>query len=273
MPYAEKNTKNRSRSLFIIDMSIIDIVILGIIGLGLIIGLIKGFPLKKLNFAFFIISAGAAYMACGPLGRYLMDTSFGYETVQGMYFNLLPTTSSFTDAVSTDEAVMMSQFKVALTELKIPGFFQGMFTSRVLDNTSDIATALASSFAFLTLVASAFVIIFLLAFLLLRVILSPIWKMLFGSDDKNNDGKKKNDGKGFLGRVFGLLLGGSKAIFIVLVVFILASLVDQLSLKMGNDVIHNWLNDQLKLDDSSIFTVGKYFYQTASSLLSWISQQ
>ena len=243
-------------------MSIIDIVILVIIGLGLMIGLIKGFPLKKLNFGLLLISAGAAYMACGPLGRYLMDTSFGYETVQGMYFNLLPTTSSFTDAVSTDEAVMMSQYKVALTELKIPSFFQGMFTSRVLDNTGDVATALASSFAFFTLVASSFIIIFLLAFLILRVILNPLWKVIFGKQ-----------GKDFLGRFFGLFLGGSKAVFVVLVVFVLASLVDQISLKMGNDMIHTWINDQLKLDDSTIFSVGKYFYQTASSLLSWISQQ
>ena len=243
-------------------MSIIDIVILVIIALGLIIGLIKGFPMKKLNFALLMISAGGAYMACGPLGRYLMDTPFGYETIQGMYFNLLPTTSSFTDVVSTDEAVMLSQYKVALTELKIPGFFQGMFTSRVLDNTGDVATALASSFAFLTLVASCFILVFLLAFLLLRVILNPLWKIIFGKE-----------GKDFLGRLFGLFLGGSKAIFIVLVIFALVSLVDQISLKLGNDMIHTWINDQLKLDDSSIFTVGKYFYQTASSLLGWISQQ
>ncbi len=243
-------------------MGIIDIIVVVILAIGVIWGFIKGFAIKKINLALSSISAGVGYLAGVPLGARLMNTSFGSQTIQNLYYNVLPTTDSFSATVSTDESIRLSQYKTALTELKIPSFFQGLFTARILDNTGNVATGLASSFAFLTLTASCFLLLYLLCFILLRVILKPLWGAIFGKD-----------GKGFLGRVFGMLYSGSKAVVIILLAMILLTLVDQVALKFDSDTIHTWLTDALKLENTTSFTIGKFFYKTASSLLTWISQR
>ncbi len=243
-------------------MGIIDIAVCVILAVGLIWGFIKGFAIKKINFALSSISGGVAYLAGIPLGARLMNTSFGSQTIQNLYYGVLPKTDNFTAVISTDEAVRLSQYQSALTELKIPAFFQGLFTARILDNTNDVATGLASSFAFLSISAACFLLIYLLCFILLRVILKPLWGAIFGKD-----------GKGFFGRFFGMLYSGSKAIIFILLVMIIITLIDQVMLKFDNSTIHTWMNDSLKLEDTTSFTIGKFFYKTASSLLTWISQR
>lgn len=243
-------------------MSIIDIIVVTLLVIGLVWGFIKGFSIKKINFALSSISGGVAYLAGVPLGAKLMNTSFGSQTIQNLYYGVLPTTESFSALVSTDEAIRQSQYKTALTELKIPTFFQGLFTARILDNTGDVGNGLASSFAFLTLTASCFLIIYLVCFILLHIILKPLWGVIFGKE-----------GKGFFGRVIGMLFSASKVVVFILIAMIVLTLVDQVSMKFDNYTIHTWLSDTLKLEDTNTFTIGKFFYKTASSLLTWISQK
>lgn len=243
-------------------MGIIDIAVCVILAIALIWGFIKGFPIKKINFALSSISAGIGYLAGVPLGARLMNTSFGSQTIQNLYYGVLPKTDNFTAVVSTDDVIRLSQYKSALNELKIPTFFQGLFTARILDNTSDVAMGLASSFAFLTLTAACFLLIYLLCFILLRFILKPLWGAIFGKE-----------GKGIFGRFFAMLYSGSKAVVLILLFMIVMTLIDQVMLKFDNSTIHTWISDNLKLEDTTSFTIGKFFYKTASSLLTWISQR
>lgn len=243
-------------------MDFISIAILVLIGIGLIIGMVRGFPMKKLSFGIFIASLGIAYMTGLPLARSLMDTPLCYETLQGAYCRMLPHTETFSTAVSGAEATRLEQISTGLTELKIPAFFQGIFTGRVLDVSQDVSTAIASSFAYVTVIGICFLLIVLIVNILGQLLIKLLGTTLFGKD-----------GKGFFGRIFGLLLGGSKAIFIILLVMIVASLVNELMVKFGYNILQDWLNQQLYLDQPDTYSIGKFFYQTSSSLLSWINHR
>lgn len=236
---------------------IIDIIIIVLLVLACVIGFIKGFSIKRLTPALLCLSFFVAYMVGIPLARLLMNTKFGYSLIQGAYYNNIPNSGIFIESV--DQENYLSQFKKGLTELNIPSFFQGLFTNRVIDYSLDVRTALASSFASLTLSASCFLLIFLIAFIVLRLILKPIWDTAFGEEGKNING-----------RIFGLVLTASKMVLTILCVLIVVSLVNQLMVKFGNNTLNDFLVDDLKLASSS-FSIGKFFYSTASSLLTWIS--
>lgn len=240
-------------------MGIIDIVILVLLLLSVILGLIKGFSKKRITPYLMGISAFVAYMGGIPLSRALMNSSLGYDMLQGKYYELLPVTDAFTQSVMTDESSRITQFKSALSELKIPSFFQGMFISRVMDNTGSVATALASSFANLTLITICFTVIFLLCFIILSCIMKPIWNTIFGEN-----------GKGFVGRLFGALFTAFKTVALIIVVLWLVTLVDQVMLKYDNDTLHTFLVSDLSLEDTSHFSIGRFFYETASSFSAWI---
>lgn len=200
-----------------------------------------------------------AYIVGIPLANAIMNSRLGYDVIQGAYYKILPTTTTFTDLINPDSQVSLTQIKSALTELKIPNFFQGIFTSRVLDYTSDVANAVASSFAYLSIMAACFVLVFLLVFIILKLILKPIWNTIFGEDGKN-----------FLGRIFGVVVSLCKTTLMILVVLWLTSLIDQMMLKYDYDVLHQFLIKDLSLEDTSVFSLGKFFYNTVYSLTAWI---
>ncbi len=241
-------------------MDIVSIIILALIGLGLIIGIIRGFPTKKLSFWIFMGSLGLGYIGGVPLARYLMDIPLIYDNLQHAYLQLIPSQAPFSDALSSEEATRIEQIKAGLTELKIPGFLQGVFSGKVLDISGAVGEAIASSFTYLTVIAVCFLLIVILVNLLCHLILKLVGKAILGEK-----------GKSFFGRIFGCLLGGSKAIFLILLIMIITSLVNELMVKFGYTVLQDWLNQQLFLDQADTFSIGKFFYQTSSSLLYWIN--
>ncbi len=243
-------------------MSIVNIICYVVLGIAAIFGLIKGFSKKKLGSFLFTVSGLVGYMGGVPLARLLMDTRLGYDFLQNGYHKLLPETTPYTNLLTGDADNKTALIKEGLTALKFPSFFQGMFTSRVLDTTSDVGTALASSFANLTMIGICVFVIFLLCYLILHAILGKVWDTIFGEKGKN-----------FVGRICGMVNGLAKGVITVLAVMAVVALIDQLLVKYNQMTLHNWLISDLKLDDTQDFSLGKFLYNTASSLLTWISNR
>ncbi len=241
-------------------MSIIDIIIYCILGLSLLFGFVLGFSKKRLSS--FASQCGfiVAYFAGAPLVELLSKTNLSVH-IQNGYASLLPKTDAFTSLVASDVASRNSQMSTALEEIHIIKIFHSFFTLRATDFTSTVGDALASSFANWTLIGVVYVVLFLLTFILIKVILSPLWK------DGSLFGEK---GKSFFGRICGMLRMVCKATMIILVVMIAISLVASLTTKFGNTYLQDWIDTELKMDDSSVFSIGKMFYKTSSYFFNWI---
>lgn len=241
-------------------ISVIDIAIAALLLLCGLIGLIRGFKMKRINFFLFATSLFIGFVAGVPLGRVIMNTSFGYDTIQNAYVSIIPNSDIMSEKMSgmSDQAIL--QIENGLAELKIPSFFNGLFTSNVLDMTVDVKNALASSFAFLSISAVLVFLIWLIIFILLRCLIKPVWKTLFGEK-----------GKSFMGRLAGLFSGLVKATIIIMICMSILSFVDEMMLKFDNDIVDRWLTHQLSLNDNEQFNIGKFFYNSTSWFFSWIS--
>ncbi|MFA6861078.1 MAG: hypothetical protein WCR56_01680 [Bacilli bacterium] len=244
-------------------MGTIDIVILILLILAFLWGFIKGFGKHGVGRFAFLGGCLVGYFGGVPLARVVMSTSFGMDTLTSFYASKLPTTTSFTTVLTTDMTsdATQSLMSTALTELKFPTFFQSMFITRatVLDKT--VSSALGSSFAFWTLIGFFVLLFFLLTFFIIKAICSKKdGTTIFGEN-----------GKGFLGRIAGSV---SKIVIMGIIIFALMLvivLIDQLTYSKGITNVHDWLTSDLKLNDSSTFSIGRLFYNSAASFMNWIT--
>jgi hypothetical protein len=223
--------------------------------------LIRGFP--KSHLSSFASSAGflLAYYVGGPVSTALMGSDFGGYWLTERYASLLPSSSPFTDALSSDYATRTSQLSSGLTSLSFPKFFQGIFINRVMDVSSDVAHGLASSFSYFTILIGSYLILYLLTFFLIRLIFAPLWSGLaFGEN-----------GKSLLGRLAGVIYSSAKGVFFLFAIALVVSLIDNLMLKAGNSSFHSLLVEQLSLDDPSRYSLGRLFYNSADALWQWIN--
>ena len=237
-------------------MSYINIALYVIIGLGAIFGFIKGFSHKRLQPFLFTAGGFAAYMFGVPLSRLLMNTRLGYDFLQNAYLSKIADEGVFSQVLAADYS---EQIVTGLTELKVPKFFQGIFIPRVLDTSSTVRVALASSFANVTMIGICFAIIFLVVYFALFAILRPLWSTVFGEEGKN-----------FIGRLFGIVVSLAKTVSCCLVILALISLVNQLLVKYNVQGLNDFLIKDLNMDNPESFSLGRFFYNTACSLLLWI---
>ena len=238
-----------------------DIAILILVILYAFFGFLKGF--KKKHLSSFASEAGmvAAYYFGGPLSRGLMNTDFGGYWMEERYASLLPASSPFTDALPSDLAARETSLSDALSQLGFPKFFQGIFLNRVTDTSNDISHALASSFSYFTILVISYVILFLIVFIVLMAIFSPLWKdgSLFGED-----------GKSGLGRFAGVLYYSFKGFITIFTLMLVITFLDTLMVKYGNNALHDVLVVQCHLEDPNSFSLGRFFYNTAVSFVEWM---
>ncbi|MDY5970516.1 MAG: hypothetical protein SPI99_02310 [Candidatus Enterosoma sp.] len=235
-------------------MSYINIVIYVLLGLSVLIGFIRGFKMKRIHTFLFLVAGFCGYMVGLPLARGLMDTALGSSLLQNAYLSILPESPLMASAYDS------SFVKDALTEVGIPNFFQGIFSGKIVDGTSSMANAIASSFANVTITYACVLLIFFIVFFVLRFALKPFWDGLFGEE-----------GKSFLGRVFGIVIQAAKTTFSVLVLLAVLSLINEFLVKASITGLNDFLVKDLALDNPEAFSIGKFFYNTSSALLTWIS--
>ena len=241
-------------------MSVIDIIIYCVLAFAVIFGFLRGFSKKRLSS--FASQCGfiVAYFAGAPLVEVLAKTDLCVH-IQNGYYSLLPKTEAFTTLISSDVSIRSSQMSTALEEIHIIKIFHSFFTLRATDFTSTVGDSLASSFANWTLVGATYIILFLLTFILVKIILSPLWK------DGSLFGEK---GKSFFGRVCGMFRMVCKVTLCIIAVMIVVSLIASLTNKFGNTYLQDWIDTELKMEDSSAFSIGKMFYKTSSYFFNWI---
>ncbi len=240
-------------------MGYIDIALVVILGLALIFGLIKGFSSKHITWPMLLLSGLAGYFIGVPIGKALLNSAVGYDWLTSLYLKTIPESSIFNAPLVSDVSQRTIQLQNGLTEMGFPTFFQSLFVSNAVNLSSDVGTAIASSFSALTLFGIGFLLIFVLAFVLLRLILRPIWKTCFGEEGKN-----------FLGRIFGGVFRVAKSTLWLLLVFVVLVLINDTMLRFGNTVIDDFLINDLGLVEQNAFPIGKLFYNTADMLVGWI---
>lgn len=242
--------------------SIIDIVAIAVLAIALIIGLLKGFGKGTVKTIASYCGLGLAYFAGSPTANGIINmTGVSNNFIFDLYFQNLPTSDAFTQNMSSMSALEKTDAMAkAMTELKIPTFFQGFFTNRAMVLDSTVGEALASSFTFFTITALSFVILYLLAYILVRVILGKISNAVFGEDGKNA-----------LGRIAGMIKHVVKGAFLLIGVMSVIVFIDQMMIKSGNTSLNDWIVEDLRLTDGNSISLGRILYNTASSLLNWIS--
>ncbi len=243
-------------------MGVIDLVILICLALALLWGFLTGFSKKRLSSFAMQMGILVGYLAGNPLLNLLNKTNL-CSLIQSWYTAALPTTDAFQDTIAASDVTLRnSQMSTALSELHFPKFIHSFFTTKASDFSSNVSSALASSFANWTMLVVVFLFLFFLTYILIRVLFSPFWK------DGSLFGEK---GRSFFGRLCGAARMVFKASFSILLVLAIVSLVASLTYKAGNSYLLDWINTDLKMDDPSAFSIGKMFYNTASSFFEWIS--
>lgn len=238
-----------------------DGILLFLLIFGFIIGFLRGFKhsLNKL------ILLGALLIAIYigiPIGMAIMKTELGQITLTNAYASSLPNTDTFLANVDGVEVVERNNLIMAgYTELKFPKFFAGFFLSKVMVTTSTVKVAIASSFAYYTIVGISFLLFFILAIVLLNVIFKLILQIF----------QMGEDGKSPLGRFAGGLVGIVKASAIFYGIMFIIVMINQIMMKNGGYSLNNYLVQDLNLNDASSFSLARLFYNYTLPLLNWIS--
>jgi uncharacterized membrane protein required for colicin V production len=246
-----------------INFGIMDIVIIVFLVLSVFWGLITGFNKKKLTSFATEVGFVVTYFFGSPLSHFIAQTDLSYH-IQNAYHGLLPTTEAFTAAsvYTTDVTAGKNQIATALNEMNIPGLFHGFVINNIQDASGSVGDAIASSFASLTIIAVVYIVLFLVTFILVKAILSPLWKegSLFGED-----------GKTLMGRIAGVIARVAKSTITLITAMIVLTLVAQITAHFGFTGIQDFIDQDLNVADANGFSIARLFYSTASNLFQWIS--
>lgn len=240
-------------------MGIVDIVILVFLILAVLIGFFKGFKRKHLYSFASTLGCAVGYLCGIPLARSLRGTSFGNITLTNAYRKTRPESGIFAESVSLSQSERAEQLHTALSEIKVPSFFQGFAINHVMDLSGSVSKALASSFSYRTLILGCFILLFLLV-RLIAFLLRPLWNGLFGEN-----------GTSIIGRLFGRIYSLAKMSIFLLGARRIRALINQLRIRFGATSRNDFLVSDLKLDNNDAFSIGKLFYDTANSFRQWIS--
>ncbi len=241
-------------------MGIIDIVVLVLLILSVLIGFFRGFKRKHLYSFASTLGCALGYLCGIPLAHALMGTNLGSTTLTNAYRKTRSDTGIFAEPVALTPAERTSQLHNALSELKVPSFFQGFAINHVLDISGTVSKALASSFAYRTRIAACFVILYLVVRLLTFLLLRPLWNGLFGEN-----------GTSFIGRLFGTLYSVAKMCILILGLRMVLTLINQLMVRFDVMTRNDFLVKDLNLNQSNAFSIGRLFYNTANSFRQWVS--
>ena len=246
-------------------MSYINLGILILLGIALIAGFIIGFGKKSVAAFANIVGSVAGWFLAHMASNALMTIAFGNEIITGLFMKVLPADSAAlsVNPISTDMAERTEQLSAGLGDLKIPQFFRSLFISNVKVVDNSVGRAIASSFAYLTILAVSFIVIYLTIVILIKVICGPHGKngvSIFGENGKN-----------VLGRIAGMALQLFRASCSVLAILCIIVFVSSLLIKFGNiTVLQDWIDKDLALESPIDFNIGSMFYKFANSLLGGI---
>ncbi len=241
-------------------MGIIDIVVLVLLILSLLIGFFRGFKRKHLYSFASTIGCALGYLAGIPLAHALMGTNLGSTTLTNAYRKTRSDTGIFAEPVALTPSERTTQLHSALSELKVPSFFQGFAINHVVDISGTVSKALASSFAYRTRILACFILLYLAVMLLSFLLLRPLWNGLFGET-----------GTSLIGRLFGIAYSLAKMCILIIGLRMVLTLINQLMVRFDVTTRNDFIVKDLNLGQSNSFSIGRLFYNTANSFRQWIS--
>ena len=245
---------------FLSNMGILDLVCIILLVVAALWGFIRGFRKGTIRTLAFYAGIAAGYFLGETLAKAFMNMPIENNVFYNLYLPKLPDSEAFmTNINGLSYEAQRSAISAGLTELHFPKFFQGFLITRASVLDGNVQQAVCSSFTYVTILALCFLALFLVAYFFVRLILGKVTEVAFGED-----------GKGFLGRIAGLIRQ-----VVVMSMFIIGGmmvmvLVSNLMLRFDKTTISDFLSEDLQLTDGSYFSLGRIFYNTASQIMSWV---
>ena len=224
---------------------IISIIYIAIIVLFALIGLKRGFFKTLVSFLKGIISFVISILLCEPLARLLTNSKIGSTLAIKISDVLNARGGLFTATITLEnKEALLSQ---ALTEIKIPEVLHEFISSLVVvpsEGSVTIGNALALSITYYIFIAITFIVLLILARLAVRLI-AKIFKSL-----------EQIPFVGVTNKLMGTILNA----FIGFVIVCVISYGITCLIPLNNE-ISSFLIETMRLEDSEVFTISKFFYE------------
>lgn len=226
-------------------MGILDSVIVLSFLVFIIIGFIKGFIKQVFSTLGWIIALAAASLLSKPAGNMLFQTNVGIG-INGAVYNWISSKGEFfTTSIPQLTADHLGE---ALTKLGVPSFLHGAVSNMIdVSAYQDICIAeiVSPKIAQFALVSVSFILIYLVVFIIAKIIASLAKKIVRGS------------ALGFFDGLLGAAWSAVKVAFFVSLGMLLLSLVT--TMPFGASV-SEWITNDMKLLEEG-FGIAKYFYE------------
>ena len=225
--------------------SVIDIVFISIFVLSVLVGLKRGFLKTLVSFIKGLASFVIAVFICKPLATLLTNSSVGSKLAVKISEYLVAKGGVFTATVTAESKdILLSN---ALQEANIPSFLHEYISSLIVipsEGTVNMGNALALSITYYIYLGISFLLVFLLG-LILMFLISKIFAVI-----------EQIPFVGLINKVLGALVSGAMG----LVVICFLTYVITLIVPTGNE-LSTWFVETMRLNDSEVFTISKYFYE------------
>lgn len=224
---------------------VISIVYISIFVLSVLVGLKRGFLKTLVSFIKGLGSFIAAVFLCKPLATLLTNSSLGAKMSVKMSDYFLAKGGVFTATVTNESKDLL--LSNALEEINIPEFLHEFLSSLIVipnEGSVNMANVLGISIAYYIFLGISFILLFLLG-LIVMFLISKVFAAI-----------EQIPFVGVINKVLGALVSGAMG----LVVICFISYVITLIVPTGNE-LSNWLVETMRLNDSEVFTISKYFYE------------
>ena len=228
-------------------MGICDIVIIALLVLSGIIGFVKGFFKRLAGFLAFVGAIIVAFLLYKAVVNILSNTGL-YSMIDE---KLLDWFASKSEAFSTTMGELGEEgIQTAIGSLGIPAFIRNFLLKdlgTIIENNPDVTlgTYLATLLTNFALIAISFLIIFILALIILRIV--------FGFFKKLSESKTI----GTLDRILGLAWGLVRTLITICLIMSFLSFI--VSVPGIGDKINEFITSDMKLEEEG-FGLAKYFY-------------
>lgn len=232
-------------------MGVLDIAVCGIAFLFAISGFIKGFMKQVFSILAWAGALVVAFMFCNTVAKMISDFSFSKEVTKSIYDWFASKNEAFTlSGVELTSEYLGEQLKT----MGIPTFLHKIIIGALpLESLKDVsvATFLSEKLTSFFLVAASFVGLYLVSFIIIKIIASLLKNAVKGNALSAIDG------------ILGLAWGAVKAGIIISVLFLIMSFL--VTLPFGQS-LNEWLIKDMKLAEEG-FGIAKYIYQNNPILL------
>jgi hypothetical protein len=242
----------------------LDYIILGILALAFLVGFCLGYGKHGPKRLCFIAAFLAAYFFGTMIADALMRTRLGYDMMVNAFVGVFPNDAAFQASLSgISSSAQQALMGKALSEINVPVFFQSFVTTRATMMDTTVRVALASGISFWILAGIFFVVLFVLVFIVLD--------RIFSGNGKDRVGLFGENGTSLFGRLAGGVHWVMKGTILLFLLMLVVVFISQMMASRGLPVLQDYLEKVLDLENGNSYSPAQLFYNTAATLLNWIT--